>query len=282
MLNINRTSNSLDTLKLEHREDGVCVRKTFRFDLTRAQANVQKQKLFRPLNLGAVRIASVEVLDFQIKSDSAELLMPYVEGISGDMFPLRATRNIGKVLNDSLSLLLTSEMAESQEKPIHVSLFKNKLKAVISATKDSDLKKILKLCTEVVESLQTDLRFPIGPCHGDLTLVNIILNPVSGVALIDFLHTFLETPLQDIAKLKQDFDYGWSFRRCSPSVKIKGEIFCRHHYPRAVTEIERMYPVQVKILTLMALSRISPYVRDGNTKLWLIDSIKQCIENFHK
>ena len=52
---------------------------------------------------------------------------------------------------------------------------------------------------------------PIGFCHGDLTLSNILIRRKSKkVCLIDFLDTFLESPIQDMVKIRQDTKYMWS------------------------------------------------------------------------
>ena len=58
---------------------------------------------------------------------------------------------------------------------------------------------------------------PMGHCHGDLTLSNILLSEGDGdseltVVLIDFLDSFVESPLADLAKLFQDLRYGWTMR----------------------------------------------------------------------
>ena len=55
------------------------------------------------------------------------------------------------------------------------------------------------------------LRFGICGCvcHGDLTLSNILFNG-NNYYLIDFLDSFIETPLMDIVKLRQDTAYLWS------------------------------------------------------------------------
>jgi thiamine kinase-like enzyme len=128
-----------------------------------------------------------------------------------------------------------------------------------------------------IKSLPEALVFPLGNCHGDLTLSNIIFDQSVGVTLIDFLDTYLESPLQDIAKLKQDYVYGWSFRNELSPLKIKSEIMCRYFFPQAIVEIERVYPVQVRVLTLMSLVRIAPYVRDNMTKKWLYSSLTNCL-----
>ncbi len=273
MLDLNQFAHSHDTLEIVHRDNLTCVLKTFRNDLERAKRNIEKQRLFRPLYTGMARLGSAEVLEFQLHGDRAELLMPYIEGMTGHMFSVHATRKIAHTLSASLSTLLYSELNESHEEQVASSIFRDKLTSVSAAIRDPVLKRLVDNCVEVVDTLPSEMTFPIGNCHGDLTLSNVIVDPVSGITLIDFLDTFLETPLQDVAKLKQDFVYGWSFRKNPPALGIKAEILCRNHFPQAIVQIERMYPTQVRILTLMTLARIAPYVKDSVTHKWLVNSL---------
>lgn len=282
MIDINKASHSHDSLEIVHRDHVFCVRKTYRSDLARAKRNVEKQRVFHPLYTGIARVSAAEVLEFHIHPDRAELLMPYIQGMTGHMFPVHATRNIAHTLSASLSTLLYSELNESREESVPTNLFSEKLENVSANTHDSELKCHVDSCLRVVDGLPPELPFPMGPCHGDLTLSNVILDQISGITLIDFLDTYLETPLQDVAKLKQDFVYGWSFRNDSSSLGIKAEILCRYHFPLAIMQIERMYPVQVQLLTLMTLARISPYVKDSVTKQWLIKSLTECLGDFVK
>ncbi|MBT0858600.1 phosphotransferase, partial [Campylobacter coli] len=53
--------------------------------------------------------------------------------------------------------------------------------------------------------------FPIGYCHGDLTFSNILFQN-QNIVLIDFLDNFIETPLQDVVKLRQDTRHKWSLK----------------------------------------------------------------------
>jgi len=54
-------------------------------------------------------------------------------------------------------------------------------------------------------------KIPVGVCHGDLTLSNILVKPTENkFALIDFLDSFIESPLHDIVKVRQDTKYMWS------------------------------------------------------------------------
>jgi len=67
----------------------------------------------------------------------------------------------------------------------------------------------------LVESAFDYLRVPpegtilLGRCHGDFTLSNMLFQS-ERVYLIDFLDAFVETPCQDIVKLRQDTYFHWS------------------------------------------------------------------------
>lgn len=55
-------------------------------------------------------------------------------------------------------------------------------------------------------------RVPPSPCCGDLTLENIMISASGELYLIDFLDSFYESWMIDIAKLLQDLELGWSYR----------------------------------------------------------------------
>lgn len=55
-----------------------------------------------------------------------------------------------------------------------------------------------------------DINIPIGMCHGDFTYSNILLKS-HDFYLFDFLDSFVESPLLDIVKIRQDTQYQWIF-----------------------------------------------------------------------
>jgi hypothetical protein len=60
-----------------------------------------------------------------------------------------------------------------------------------------------------VQALEDGIEIPVGVCHGDLTLSNILIQDGNFI-LIDFLDSFIETPLMDIVKIRQDTAHLWS------------------------------------------------------------------------
>ena len=61
----------------------------------------------------------------------------------------------------------------------------------------------------VFYTLPREIILPIGICHGDLTLSNILCGQ-NQLIFIDWLDSFIDTPLIDIAKLRQDTRFYWS------------------------------------------------------------------------
>jgi hypothetical protein len=54
-----------------------------------------------------------------------------------------------------------------------------------------------------------DTPLPKGTCHGDFTFSNLLFGD-SKIYLLDFLDSFIESPLIDIVKIRQDTCFYWS------------------------------------------------------------------------
>ena len=73
---------------------------------------------------------------------------------------------------------------------------------------DAEAQELVKRSSEVMNAVG-DMAMPVGTCHGDLTFSNILFNG-NNYYLIDFLDSFIESPLLDIVKIRQDTAYLWS------------------------------------------------------------------------
>ena len=73
---------------------------------------------------------------------------------------------------------------------------------------DEEIEDILSESQKIFDELP-DMLIPVGICHGDLTFSNILFNG-NNYYLIDFLDSFIESPLLDIVKLRQDTAWLWS------------------------------------------------------------------------
>lgn len=134
---------------------------------------------------------------------------------------------------------------------------------------------ILKKCKtlkdfpiEIVES--NNFILPHGNCHGDLTFENILVKNEE-FYFIDFLDSYIETPLIDKSKLMQDTFCFWSYRNL------------KCHKPIHVLALlnEMLESKETYILLLINLYRIFPYA-NNKTKRWLQWNIKKVQQKIKK
>jgi len=125
-------------------------------------------------------------------------------------------------------------------------------------------------------NLDKDIFIPEGYCHGDLTFSNMLFDN-SDIAFIDFLDTFLESPLQDIVKIRQDTKYFWSLNllnEIQDNLKIKQSL----NYIDTIIENEFIqkswYKKCYNYFQALNLLRIIPYSQNYNHIDKLINETK--------
>jgi len=72
-----------------------------------------------------------------------------------------------------------------------------------------DFTAMMNVCEKHFKALPEYMNIPVGVCHGDLTLSNILFNG-NNYYLIDFLDSFIESPIIDMVKMRQDTAHSWS------------------------------------------------------------------------
>ena len=72
-----------------------------------------------------------------------------------------------------------------------------------------EVNKIVKEVDNILKDNSEEICIPVGVCHGDLTFSNILFNG-NNYYLIDFLDSFIESPIMDMVKLRQDTAHLWS------------------------------------------------------------------------
>ncbi|GAM63814.1 hypothetical protein JCM19232_2224 [Vibrio ishigakensis] len=277
---IQEASHSGALLTLEHRCGRFVVTKRIYAGIERAISSVEKQKLFRETTTSAYTLCSIPVLEDLKQDDYFEFTMPFIDGIGGDVITYKGNKVVADNLRVTLNSYLLDILSSGEEKAIPGKTFIDKV-IDIKSKYQGDSHIVFDAIEKVIELSDYELIFPMGSCHGDLTLSNVKVTPDNKLYLFDFLDGFLETPLQDIVKLKQDFDYGWSFRKENKNLALKGKMFCEIAYPNMIRTISRLYKKEVEILDLVNLLRIAPYInpKDNITKLWLDKALSKSINS---
>lgn len=149
---------------------------------------------------------------------------------------------------------------------------------------NEEILSILNRSEQVFNSLP-ELTMPIGICHGDLTFSNILFNG-NNYYLIDFLDSFIETPLQDIVKIRQDTQFRWSqLMYTKPYDATRLRIVCDkidHEIHQYFTRKYQWYSDNYSVVQLMNILRILPYAKEEKVVQYLVDVLNQLLDGIEK
>lgn len=122
---------------------------------------------------------------------------------------------------------------------------------------------------------------PYSKCHGDLTLENILLDVKSNIYLIDFLDSFFDSWMIDVAKILQDLELQWSYRHEEISSNLELRLaVARDNLIKYISELpdgEKKF-LQIYYILLLNVIRIVPYAKDDTT----IDFLHKAIAKLNK
>ena len=183
----------------------------------------------------------------------------------------------------ALKLFIEREIKASPVKEVDASILLDKLKSVEEKVadnphlRDDEVKQLMEKSHQEFYATITEksIPLPVGVCHGDLTFSNILFNG-NNYYLIDFLDSFIESPLMDIVKIRQDSAYGWSqLMYIHDFDKIRLKLICR----KIDKEIDgyfcryEWYRKYYKIMQLMNFLRVLQYAKEKK----VIDYLKKVI-----
>jgi serine/threonine protein kinase len=129
----------------------------------------------------------------------------------------------------------------------------------------------LKYLHENTERIESTA-IPLGVCHGDFTFSNILIDHSNmDLYLIDFLDSFIESPMLDIVKIRQDTKFYWISQMYTDDFD-KNSIFLTLKYMD--TEVERyfskyeFYRETYDFFERLNILRVLQYSKNGNMKLF--------------
>lgn len=271
---IKNLSNSKDCIRIEEDSTGRYLIKIF-INEEIGRRSVLKQQSFSTISGASWMLSTPKIYKAESVDEGYRVVMDYIDGYSGyDMERIDTTQMVAS-LKQSLSCLIASYFDESVEKKIPCQVFLDKFTSIknLSANTTPISNDFLVLLDKFIRS-QDDWIVPIGNNHGDLTFTNIISTSANSFYLIDFLPSFLESPLWDIAKLEQDLTYNWSSRRLSGPQYMNLKIMNDSIRPFLLDPIKQYYGKTYKLFLAFCLIRILPYVKDDATQNWLDSSLQ--------
>ena len=193
----------------------------------------------------------------------------------------------------ALILFLEKELKASpvQSVPTSVTLDKyydveSKVNANPLLASDQEVQRLMALSRKQFEEFakQPTVDLPMGICHGDLTFSNILFNG-NNYYLIDFLDSFIESPLLDIVKIRQDSAHLWSqLMYTNPYDKLRLKIVCEKIDKEidAYGEHYQWYKDYYTIYQLLNLLRILQYAKEEKVITYLKEEIGRVLKEKEK
>lgn len=239
------------------------------------QINKQKEQklLLEPLSSFNVP----DVLEEGTLNEGLYFKMPYIIGSDyAHKFGNLSKHEIDNLFEKMVSLI-EFYISISEIQTIGNEKFLDKCQSIKLACNLPILDKVLEYVGKISEIV-----LPIGYCHGDLALANIIESN-DQLYLIDFLDSFIETPLQDIAKLRQDSKHKWLINLFdSKNIEISNKsqlIINLNYFDSLIDSYFQKYEwyTYYKLFQIVNLSRILPYTSNDNTIVFIETELKKLI-----
>lgn len=229
------------------------------------------------LKLSSDIVENVSVPYCTWDEENNTIKMRYINGLSIFDYLETATINEIKQFTKSLILYINYLLNSSQNKKVDKKVFIDKLEEIkVNALKNELIRnyktdlgtKINEIFVDPIlndlKNYEGDIIIPIGRCHGDLTFSNIIFS--DKYYLIDFLDSYIESPLQDIVKIRQDTVYNWSYYMAVDKERINlprvKTVFA--YIDRKIRDIygDTSWWKWYGMIQYINLLRIVPYVKD--------------------
>jgi len=264
-------------------EDGLYVYKSTADPkyLKRLSLQAQKQQKASETKYQHIRIP--EIVSLEQNPTETIIKMQYVYSKNFiEFFEQAGFEQIDYLIN-ALTYFIDDEIAHSPMQHVPASKFHDKMDEIrMKCSKnalfdgDEETVRLLDESERVFKALPENIEIPIGICHGDLTFSNILFNG-NNYYLIDFLDNFIETPLQDICKLRQDTAFRWSQLMYTKRFdEVRLHIVC-DKIDKAIDEHFSSkydwYNQYYQIMQLMNILRIFPYAKEQR----VVDYLKKVI-----
>lgn len=253
--------NSSEKISIIHENNKIIVRKTCTAESNRdrLKSQIEKQNSF----VSFKNIKSIKYNEYT--NDSSEFDIDYNSGFDfSEYFELGGIQNVKYTIDCIIQFIIfnleNSKIEDSTDTVIHKY---NSVKSNIIRLFGNDYIDFLLL--DNMFNSNERIHLPIGYCHGDLTLSNMIFskNNIGGIYLIDFLESYINSPLMDIIKLRQDTYFKWSYNFLrNKNIDLTKINIIFKYFDSIINKTFSIYPeytTNYKKLQTLNLLRLIPY-----------------------
>ena len=260
--------------------DGNFIIKTCQTNQERFIKNTIKQEKFNNIYIKSVLIVERGIID-----NKNYIKMPYLECDNSIIWLSKTNINNFYEFEYKLLNYLDNLFINSEIKEFNYDIWVNKIIDLEDKIVDETIKDILS----IFKNLQFKQLFYYGDYHGDFTLSNLLVyNKEKSVNIeaIDFLESFIDSPINDIVKLRQDTKHLWTLnllKEFDDINKNRVVIFLNHIDDKLNQLIKNNIILQEYYLPFQILNliRIIPYNKDNKIFLYLKREIERLFYEFN-
>lgn len=232
-------------------------------------------------------IINPQIYELVQNDKEAYILMDYVYAKNFiDYFENASPEDINHFI-DTFIKYINKELESCEIKSVDKKIFIDKFNSVKKNCENNKLtndnkkvKLILDACEAKFNQLPDNINLPCNICHGDLTFSNILFTS-NKYYFIDYLDSFIETPIQDIVKLRQDTKYFWSTMMYSKRYDIVrlNMIFAYidNKINNYFSEYNEYYAQHYETLQIMNILRILPYVKKESVRDFVLNILSSFV-----
>jgi len=249
----------------------------------RLERQSTKQEMFSK-NVKINDIAVPNVLKRKSHSEGFYFEMDYIRSLDCiSFFNICTTKELERFVS-KISELIRKEIFLSSHESFPEDVFLEKYNSVKRAIHSSECSSLFKNFEDKINQIFLNMPneyIPVGICHGDLTLSNILIRKNDqNIFLIDFLDSFIESPLIDMVKIRQDTRHMWTVSSYGGSLdKSKFSILMKHMDKMFEEEFKKydFYKYFYNSFQIMNFLRILPYVKNKDQALICENAIANVI-----
>lgn len=253
--------------------------------LQRLALQARKQQAAAGVEYQHIRVP--KIYDIQENAETTVVKMQYVYSKNFIEFFEQAGFEQVDYLIDALEYFIEHEISKSELLTVSPIIFQEKYADIRKKVENNNLYRgndavalIMERCQAIFDNLQ-EMTIPVGICHGDLTFSNILFNG-NNYYLIDFLDSFIETPLQDIVKIRQDTQFRWSqLMYTKPYDATRLRIVCDkidREIHQNFTSKYQWYSDNYPVMQLMNILRILPYAKEQKVINYLKNVLTEILD----
>jgi hypothetical protein len=235
--------------------DGYIIKHSGQPDRLKAQH--KKIQLLAGRSAGGVQLP--KPYSFQCREKSASYKLPFLFGKDAIEFLQTTNRKQINWLAESLATFIESNQELSYPEDVSGKI-KTKLDAISPTCRRMGFD-----TRPLYELIDTPLILKVGICHGDLTLANMVIDDKNNIVwLLDPLDSYIEAPVIDMTKLRQDTFHKWfllKYRKPFDHVQINIALRYLDNILNERFMFSEDYKRYQDLIQAINLLRIVPYIK---------------------